>query len=93
MDTDPDRMAALMVGFPEARVLEVTEDSSGLHIEIETAEEEATCPQCGEPAVRVSACRSSVGRPCSHGGCASGPASTPVASSCAQTSLGGHPSA
>jgi transposase len=52
METDPDRTAALMVGLPEARVLEVTEDSSGLHIEIETAEEEAICRQCGETAVR-----------------------------------------
>jgi hypothetical protein len=43
-------MAAMLVGFPQARVLEVVEDSSGLHVDLETAVDDARCRSCGQPA-------------------------------------------
>jgi len=51
METDPGRMAAMLVGFPQARVLEVVEDVSGLHVDLETAVDAAVCVLCGQPAV------------------------------------------
>jgi hypothetical protein len=43
-------MAAMLVGFPQARVLEVVEDSSGLHVDLESALDDAVCFRCGQPA-------------------------------------------
>lgn len=50
METDPNRMAALMLGLPDVHVLKVEEDSLGLRVEVETAADVAHCPSCGEPA-------------------------------------------
>jgi transposase len=49
-ETDQNRMAAMMIGFPDARVLSVSEDSSGVHVEVETAVDRARCSVCGEHA-------------------------------------------
>ncbi|MGP0032715.1 MAG: hypothetical protein ACLPVF_19700 [Acidimicrobiales bacterium] len=46
-ESDPDRIAALMVGFPDAHVLSVEEDEDGLWVEIETRDDVAPCPACG----------------------------------------------
>jgi hypothetical protein len=46
-------MAAILVGFPQARVLEVVEDALGLHVDLETAVDDARCGVCGQPAVSV----------------------------------------
>jgi transposase len=46
-ETDQDRMAAMMIGFPDARVLGVTENASGVRVEVETALDSARCPACG----------------------------------------------
>lgn len=40
----------MMVGYPQARVLDVVEDSSGVQVVLETAEDEARCGSCGQPA-------------------------------------------
>jgi hypothetical protein len=53
-------MAAMMVGFPQARVLEVVEDVSGLDVSLETAVDDAVCLRCGQPAV-VAGCRQVTG--------------------------------
>jgi hypothetical protein len=50
MITGPARMAAWMIGFPESRVLDVDEDPAGVHVEVETADDEACCGTCGESA-------------------------------------------
>lgn len=49
-ETDPDRMAAMMIGFPDAHVLSVDEDEAGLWVEVETRVDVAQCPTCGSPA-------------------------------------------
>ena len=49
-ETDQSRMAAMMIGFPDARVLEVTEDAAGVRVEVETAVDRARCPVCGRRA-------------------------------------------
>ena len=49
--TDPDVMAARMIGFPDARVLTVEEDGDGVHVSVETKADEARCSSCGAPAV------------------------------------------
>jgi hypothetical protein len=43
-ETDPDRMAAMMIGFPDAHVLSVDEDEAGLWVEVETRVDVAQCP-------------------------------------------------
>lgn len=48
--TDPDRAAAIMIGYPDCRVLDVDEDADGLHVSVETAVHEASCPSCGSVA-------------------------------------------
>jgi len=50
VETDQNRMAALMLGLPDVHVLKVEEDSLGLRVEVETAADVAHCPRCGEPA-------------------------------------------
>lgn len=48
METDPGRIAAMLVGFPQARVLEVVEDTSSLYVNLETGLDEARCGVCGQ---------------------------------------------
>jgi hypothetical protein len=48
--TDSSRMAAMMIGFPECRVLSVDEDTDGLHVSVETSDDEVCCRSCEEPA-------------------------------------------
>ena len=43
-------MATVLVGFPQALVLEVIEDSSGLRVELGSAVDDARCGWCGQPA-------------------------------------------
>ena len=49
-ESDPDRIAAMMIGFPEAHVLSVDEDDAGLWVEVETRDDVAQCPTCGTSA-------------------------------------------
>lgn len=46
-ESDPDRIAAMMIGFPDAHVLSVDEDEGGLWVEVETCDDVAQCPTCG----------------------------------------------
>ena len=48
--TDSSRMAAIMIGFPECRVLGVDEDADGLHVSVETPDDEFRCSSCGSQA-------------------------------------------
>ena len=48
MESDPDRIAAITIGFPEAHVLSVDEDEGELWVEVETRDDVAQCPACGE---------------------------------------------
>ena len=48
METDPNRMAALMLGLPDVHVLKVEEDSMVRRVEMETAADVAHCPSCGD---------------------------------------------
>jgi hypothetical protein len=41
---------AMMVGYPQARVLDVVEDASGVRVDLETPVDEARCSLCGGPA-------------------------------------------
>jgi hypothetical protein len=50
METDLQRMAALMLGLKGAVVLDAREDESGLRINVELDEDDAICPVCGQPA-------------------------------------------
>src|SRR5579863_3975508 len=38
-----------MIGFPECRVLGVDEDADGLHVSVETPDDEVRCSSCGSP--------------------------------------------
>lgn len=49
METDPQRMAALLLGLKDVVVLDVEEDPSGLRIELERLEVATRCPLCGGP--------------------------------------------
>jgi hypothetical protein len=48
--THPGRMASMMIGFPEARVLGVNEDAADVHVSVETAEDASRCAFCGSQA-------------------------------------------
>jgi transposase len=50
-ESDPDRIAAIMIGFPDAHVLSVSENKSGLWVEVETRDEVGSCPACGNESV------------------------------------------
>jgi hypothetical protein len=50
IESDPDRIAAMMIGFPEEHVLSVDEDEDGLWVEVETRDDTAQCPTCGTQA-------------------------------------------
>lgn len=50
MITTSAQMAAIMIGFPESRVLSVDEDGAGLHVEVETADDGVSCGRCGAAA-------------------------------------------
>jgi hypothetical protein len=50
IESDPDRIAAMLIGFPEAHVLSVDEDEDGLWVEVETRDDIAQCPTCGTQA-------------------------------------------
>ena len=47
METDPQRMTALLLGLKDVVVLDVEEDESGLRIELERQEVATCCPLCG----------------------------------------------
>jgi hypothetical protein len=47
VETDPQKMAALMLGLKGAVVLDTGEDDSGLWIEIELEGQDVSCPACG----------------------------------------------
>lgn len=53
METDPGRMAAIMLGLGDAHVLGAGEDDDGLVVEAETALDpnEVRCPRCQLPVV------------------------------------------
>ena len=53
MEQDPERVAAMMLGIGDSRVLGVGEDDDGLLVEVETAldVEKARCPTCQESVV------------------------------------------
>jgi len=42
--SDPNRVAAIMIGFPDAHVLSVAESKAGLWVEVETRDEVVTLP-------------------------------------------------
>jgi transposase len=46
-ESDPERIAAIMIGFPDAHVLSVDEDEAGLWVGVETADGVAQCGSCG----------------------------------------------
>jgi len=46
-ENDPERMAAIMIGHPDAHVLSVVEDEAGLWVEVETRDDVARCSACG----------------------------------------------
>ena len=50
MESDPQKMAALMLGLKGAAVLDTREDESGLWIEIELDAKDVSCPVCGRAA-------------------------------------------
>jgi transposase len=50
VETDPQKMAALMLGLTGVVVLEAREDRSGVWIEVEPEAKPVSCPACGRPA-------------------------------------------
>jgi hypothetical protein len=53
VETEPDRMAAAMLGIPGARIVEARETNDTLDLLIDTEERVVRCPSCGgavEPA-------------------------------------------
>lgn len=48
--SDPNEMLEVMLGIPGVRVLSVTEDVTGLVVEVETMNADGFCSSCGKPA-------------------------------------------
>jgi transposase len=55
LETDPLRMAAIMLGLRDVNVLGIEEDEDGLVVELEPASPLPQCPQCGKALVVVGA--------------------------------------
>jgi hypothetical protein len=49
--TDPSRVLAFLIGFPDARVLGADEVGDGLVVSVETGDDEVRCSSCATPAV------------------------------------------
>ena len=47
MERDSKAMAAMMLGIPGVRVLEIRDVSGEVRVELETIADEASCPSCG----------------------------------------------
>jgi transposase len=54
-ETDPLRMAAIMLGLHDVNVLGIEEDDDGLVVELQPASPPPQCPQCGKALVVVGA--------------------------------------
>jgi len=54
MERDPVKMLELVVGMPGTRILGVEATPELIRIELESTEDEATCPRCGTKAELLS---------------------------------------
>jgi transposase len=55
LETDPLRMAAIMLGLRDVNVLGIDEDEDGLVVDLEPASSPPQCPQCGKTLVVMGA--------------------------------------